>query len=201
MRWWRRVGGSGHLNVLKGHRLNVLKGHPGAPQAYLRRPWTCGGAYVVRQHGVGVRCGPRGHLEGPSGGQEQRERYRGGPSNPCHGYVTCVACHGGVALLRPRLLFEASKHPKAGLTGPPGPRTFALTLLHSLCVTAGFTTLLTIEKIWFGVVSPSPSYIFFLVGSKGDDARQMRQAEKDLFRYRREITLRFKIQERDLSLL
>ena len=68
-------------------------------------------------------------------------------------------------------------------------------------MTAGFTTLLTIEKIWFGVVSPSSSYIFFLVGSKGDDARQMRQAEKDLFRYRREITLRFKIQERDLSLL
>ena len=40
MRWWRRVGGSGHLNVLKGHRLNVLKGHPGAPQAYLRRRYA-----------------------------------------------------------------------------------------------------------------------------------------------------------------
>ena len=55
------------------------------------------------------------------------------------------------------------------------------------------------DLVWRG--QPIVFQQFFLVGSKGDDARQMRQAEKDLFRYRREITLRFKIQERDLSLL
>ena len=55
------------------------------------------------------------------------------------------------------------------------------------------------DLVWRG--QPIAFLHFFFGGLQGDDARQMRQAEKDLFRYRREITLRFKIQERDLSLL
>ena len=90
------------------------------------------------------------------------------------------------------LAFSSIQAPKAGLTGPPGPRTFALTLLHSLCVTAGFTTLLTIEKIWFGVVSPSSSNFFFWWAPMALTHGQMCQDEKDFFRYRREITLRYR---------